>query len=594
MFNFFSKYELVNVFLLTLGVIFCGVLFSSFFYRDPDCFMRAQRVLDLFNNFSWFEIKSMHSNYPQGEVLHWTRPFDILWLIISYPFMFFMEEKEAIFISGFFISPLMEILSVLVLVWGLKPYLPLKLRFLSLFLFLLQIPIIQVYIFTRPDHHSLLLFLSILSISVFLRYFKFRRLDYLFLLGFALGLSVWIAAEGIFLSYLFFSFIFFMWLIDKERLLTLVYLKGFFFFILLLCWLLNPPYEGYFYPDNGRLSILYILVSGLSFLSVLSIKVITDRYLFLSVYKKIGISLIFLLLSVLIGLQFYKISFFILSPFPEEIKGIWASRVTELYTPIHSILFFFYYGFIPLVGILIGIFSVFFAKENRYLFYFFLFCLTTYTILSYIIGVRFSSYALIFAILTIVFAIDMSLKQSSIKEKYISFFSDKNRHYIENFIWIFLCFYTFIISSLWSYTNNMYLGLVSKDFYSIALKGKSGSVLSEVSYGPLIIWEAERPVIGTPYHRNVEGIVDTHKIFFSEDMEEVRQLVLEHDIGDIFLPGLFDLEYFKDFWDKEDKFYSRLIRGENLPCWLIKDPLGEAFKVYLYRVDKDKAKRGCR
>lgn len=593
MFLFFSRHENIIAVLLTALVIICGFLISALTYIDTDGFMRAQRIFDWLNNFSWFETKSMHSNYPFGEVLHWTRPMDILWLLIAFPFMLFMDTKEAIFNSGFMLSPLMEVISFLILLWGLRPYLSLKLRFVALFLLMLQLPVIHIYIFSRPDHHSVLALLTIATVACGLRYLAFRNKRTMAAAGFFAAMSVWIAIEGLFLAYSFLGFLLLLWLVKGEGIKEARIFSAYFFLGVFAAWLINPPFEGYFYPDNGRLSVLYVVIVGITLLAVSRLNFLAGKFsmsspLKLLVVLGIGIACFGVIWSI------YGFDVLFASPFPKEIKDIWVERISELYTPMEGIIFFFSYGLIPLIALVIGSFALF-AKDNPFKLplCFFMFGLAVYTALTYTIGVRFANYASIFAVLVFVFIVDLWLRKSGINDKYVRRFSPLKRKIIAVFGWSFLFIYTIFINVFWVHGNNVSHSYLPDKFYQVVLSDREGSVLSDVFYGPHIIWKANRPVIGTPYHRNVEGITDTHKIFFAEDMEEARRLVLKHDIRDIFLPGLFNLAYFKDFWDYDKRLYSRLITNENIPCWLTKDALGEVFKVYLYRVDMKKVQKPC-
>ena len=72
----------------------------------PDSYMRVNRVLHLFGDGAWYSSLYPYSNAPFGELLHWTRAFDILLLANAGLAAPFVGLKAAVFWSGAVISPL--------------------------------------------------------------------------------------------------------------------------------------------------------------------------------------------------------------------------------------------------------------------------------------------------------------------------------------------------------------------------------------------------------------------------------------------------------------------------------------------------------
>ena len=97
MYAFYKKYEYV---ILSLFVVIPYLYASPFWdggYRDTDCYIHAWRVYDLMQTQRWAEEILMKSNYPFGEVIHYTRIMDVMWLLIALPLTFFYPLKEAVF-----------------------------------------------------------------------------------------------------------------------------------------------------------------------------------------------------------------------------------------------------------------------------------------------------------------------------------------------------------------------------------------------------------------------------------------------------------------------------------------------------------------
>ncbi len=135
--------------------------FFSVPYIDADGYMRAIRIFNWLKNPSFFEQPILESNYPFGEISHWTRPMDILWLLCALPFSFFMPIKDALFTGGHLISPLFYILSIWVLAYGLKQFFNCWLVLIGCLIFLANQELHIYYSPNYPDHHSLMIFLSL-------------------------------------------------------------------------------------------------------------------------------------------------------------------------------------------------------------------------------------------------------------------------------------------------------------------------------------------------------------------------------------------------------------------------------------------------
>ena len=104
-------------------IIFTYLRFNLLFYVDTDCYTHASRIIYWLQNFSWYEQIYPFGNPPSGEILHFTRLMDVIWVALSLPFIPFFPLKDAVFYSGMLISPLCLALSLITVFWGLKPYL---------------------------------------------------------------------------------------------------------------------------------------------------------------------------------------------------------------------------------------------------------------------------------------------------------------------------------------------------------------------------------------------------------------------------------------------------------------------------------------
>lgn len=90
------------------------------------------------------------------------------------------------------------------------------------------------------------------------------------------------------------------------------------------------------------------------------------------------------------------------------------------------------------------------------------------------------------------------------------------------------------------------------------LPAGEGSILSDTSSGPEIIWELDGKVIGTPYHRNIEGITDNFWMFYANDNKLATDLLKKHRVKAILL--------FLEIPDRPALFYNMQQRYSFLPA----------------------------
>ena len=165
---------------------------------DPDGYMRLARVAQLWQDGNWFDSVVARIGPPEGLVLHWSRPFDLLLLIgalIASPLVGF---DTGLFWWGAISGPLLQIAAVAALVWAAAPLLPRLWRCMLAFLFVSQPAIFGAFAVGRPDHHGLQILLFVLLIGLTLRLiFDPTRTRAAIWAGAISALAVWISVESI-------------------------------------------------------------------------------------------------------------------------------------------------------------------------------------------------------------------------------------------------------------------------------------------------------------------------------------------------------------------------------------------------------------
>lgn len=166
-------------------------------FVGPDAYMRMVRVWEWWQAGSWYETVSARSNWPGGEVLHWTRPLDVALLLLASPFWPFVGLHKALFIAGVIVSPVMAALSMWVLLRGARDLLDLRGQAMLLALFAFQ-PITRAYFLAaRPDHHALILlaFCMVLALLLGFAHSPETRRSAPAWAGVAAAFGLWVSIE---------------------------------------------------------------------------------------------------------------------------------------------------------------------------------------------------------------------------------------------------------------------------------------------------------------------------------------------------------------------------------------------------------------
>jgi hypothetical protein len=165
---------------------------------DSDAYMHLLRAQQLYETGRWYDAVSPRSNAPYGELMHWTRPFDLLLLAGGWLGAVFTDFRSALFGWGLIISPVLQALAVIVLYWGTRPYLSRPGFLLAALLFAAQPHIELNFLFGRPDHHGLQLLLLTVVLSALLRHFADPgRGGLVAAAGVATGVSMWVTVEAL-------------------------------------------------------------------------------------------------------------------------------------------------------------------------------------------------------------------------------------------------------------------------------------------------------------------------------------------------------------------------------------------------------------
>jgi hypothetical protein len=568
----FFKDHLILITATLAAVAFLGDRLGSWgaFYVDADGYMHALRMYHLILNPSIWEQPILETNYPFGEISHWTRPTDIAWLLSMTPFLWMQDLKEAVFLGGAIMSPLIGVLSAMMMVYGLRRQFNVYVALFGCVLFVFQPSYFSPW---SADHHALTTFFGITALSLTLCWFKKRHNRYLRLIGFSLALMTFNAIEGFIVYALFLGFFLQQYVFKNISLMPAVKISKYFALALCGLWLIDPPYQGWFYPDNGRASVLFVTFSALIFASLYLLdksRLHTVRLKLLSLICTAVGSI--LLVLVIFGANILN------SPMDSELYNVWGYRISEM-RPIsrQSWQEIISNHFFAVLSLLI---AAYWCKKKPYARIMQLcLCLGVPLFILSFGAARFSCYQLIYAIPPVLCVVEEKLKQA----KYLAHTDNQYGR-----VWAVMMLFLLALT-LKEFPDN--LKTVTQGAAPIQktmpacekVREIGGTLVTDVFLAPMYVWNCAVTTVGTPYHRNRNGILDNEAILDATDDGALIPLLLKHQVSQILLFEDYSTPRYNLDEKNADKLYYRLLKNQNVPEFLEEVPSYEK-TVHHYRL----------
>lgn len=229
---------------------------------ETDNYMRLVRVNRLAETRDWYDSSIPRSNAPFGEVLHWTRPLDVIILGASLPFLPFFEPNEAIHLGGVFVPPVLFLLTCYAAAWASVPLVGGRYAFYAMITLLAQPGVVSYGLLGRPDHHLLLVLLFTLSLGSAIRWVLSAARPKLGLTtGAFLGFGLWVGPEFLLTLALVATVGTFAWVREgREAAIKNLWLFGGFLSVLVPAWLLEHPPSAIWVGEYDRISVPHVLV----------------------------------------------------------------------------------------------------------------------------------------------------------------------------------------------------------------------------------------------------------------------------------------------------------------------------------------------
>ncbi|MBP5698403.1 MAG: hypothetical protein J6W96_02605, partial [Alphaproteobacteria bacterium] len=254
------------------------------------------------------------------------------------------------------------------------------------------------------------------------------------------------------------------------------------------------------------------------------------------------------------------------SPLDERIIIPFVSRVSEMKQgDVYTLAY-------PVAGVLLG--SLLLKSrlnDGIYIYLYINMCM--YTVLS-LLAMRFVPYAGVCAAFILSLFIAEQFKRNKKPIVLIIFL-------------LFLEYISFIVYVFCSYSIDDLSHQIKVPVLNVPVqkleKLPKGTFATDVFVAPYLIWFGGHTVIASPYHRNVEGIIDNHEIFFSSDEEAVKKLLKKHKVNYILLFNELDSDYYQNPEKNCDRLYGKILGCHNYPTWL--KPKYLESEYFLFEID---------
>ncbi|MCH9052273.1 MAG: hypothetical protein IIA72_14525 [Proteobacteria bacterium] len=551
-----------------------------------DGYMRLVRVAGLHETGAWYDATVARANAPYGDVLHWTRPLDVLLLAGAWVLTPVTGFRDALFIAGAAVSPLLWAFTGAAFVWAGEPFFGRSGRYLAIIAFLVQPAVMDYSLPGRADHHMLLLLIFVVSFGLTARMLlKPFHAGLALAAGAVTGLGIWVGSEFLLALLAAFAAMTVAWVLHGAA----GALKNRSFAIGLavtvaLALLAERPLAAILTEEHDRLSIVHFTVTllALGFWSAARLiegrdgrrtRGITGRLVITVIGAATAGGLLYLLFP-----KFFSGPMVDIDP---RIFPIWFDKIVEsqplLPTDARNAGLLLYYLGTALVC-LPFLLTLLVRERARPLWLAWLYVGLALAIYlpPAVLQVRLATFPEILMGLVIVTLVVRARRRLD---------RDTLGGALARALVTVGLLFGFSAAGL-----ILYQGIPAVAGVPAAAKGSGGvicrlkdmaayldrpggfgrrrhTILATVDYGPELLYRTRHAVIATPYHRN-PGIIDAHRILTAGAESESRRLIEARGVDLILLcPSVPERTYFSNPGGARATLYRRLAAGQP-PEWL--------------------------
>lgn len=550
--------------LLQAGAVALGLapaLGGESLLAGPDSYMRLLQAERLWMGGGWGDRLFPLTNAPFGEVLHWTRPFDVLLLAGAWPLTLAgMEIRDALQAWGHLASPALQLVSVGLLAWGSRPAIGPGPALAAAVLFCIQPLARSFFMAGQPDHHSLQLLLFVGAFSVLLRMAsEGPRPRLAWAGGLAAGLALWVSVEGLatFLLVALGIGLQWLWKGDKAWLAALRRAAWAFAGLAVAAVVLDRPPEEWLRPEYDRPSVVHATLALGVAAGSLVIGLFRSRLLAGLAGGAVPILAVALFFPRFLGGPFVDVDPRMAAEWSDwigEAKPLWRDpwRVLFELGPVAVAL--------PAAGLWLRR-----AQAAGRLAP--ILCLAALTLLVPLglSQLRLAAYAQ--AVMVVPWAWGLAALAGG------------GWRPIAKALAVPALLFWHVPASLalageeaprvgcpWTAVAPTIRDLATE-------RGRRLTILSYVHQGPEIVYRTGQAVVGSPYQRNHAGVLDTHAALRSTDLEAARRVIAKRRVDLVVLCR--EASETERYRDKGDNLFHRAFEGGE-PSWLRRLPLSGA------------------
>ncbi|UCG66255.1 MAG: hypothetical protein JSW12_04285, partial [Deltaproteobacteria bacterium] len=259
----YPEHVFLSIALITtiqLGIAFMAGVFSGLL-ADQNCYDWLNRVVQLHESRQWFDATFHRVDPPYGFEQHCTRPLDVLLLAGAWVMSPLTGFEKALHFWGALISPLLHVFSALFLVWACCPVFNRRQLAFLVLAFIFQPAVIGCFLAGKPDHHSLMTFLFVVSLGFSIRMMHTPpEKKWAWGGGFVSALAFWVCIEaGIFIILPIIVLLSVLWFLKEKDIGSALF--NYSSSLLLFsagALLIQNGWGEFFRPEVDRISIIFI------------------------------------------------------------------------------------------------------------------------------------------------------------------------------------------------------------------------------------------------------------------------------------------------------------------------------------------------
>ena len=557
-----------------------------------DSYTRLNRVLLVHELGHWNNSINPRSNAPYGESIHWTKPMDLLLLAGGSVLALIMPFSAGLHVWSVVISPLLHVVAFMGILSLMREQLDRLGVILLSIAFLLQ-PILDSYFaIGRPDHHSLILAVFCwFLVGLYKGPQENSDWKTFFYIGGMGALGVWVSVEFLVPIGLFLVVATVFWIrqgdenaVHISRTMTAMFL------VATLFVLLERFSDDLFIIEYDKISLPHCVLLGLIAMVWFGINALRPHSSWTSTILR-RLILIGMMSVAATIVQWYLFPAFFKGPLIDldpTIRQLLWDTVAET-QPLQNSESIMNLG----MGILVLPYLAYGMRREQTL-------LSQYQGLLLCIGVgifiplalyesRWTPYASIMLLIPYVANVRRALEWVGTR------WSDRRGEALSLLVGLLLLFWPISVGTVMARdepklefsTMDGQCPLKSLSEYLTTDEpwvGTSQTILAFHDFGPELLYRTSHRIIGTPMHRNQEGMKDMVMIMTALDFDTAHQIVQRRKINLIVVceRSVAEFQFFEKISDRP-RVHESLIQGK-IPSWLeevlLPGELADSFRLF--------------